>query len=291
MTPKLRQQSQIFNGMEMMTAVLEADRNRIPMKAVDRLMSVTTARFQDAVSKEAIPSLWCPQLVVRADRLRLQKAVVLASIRHARASAQELVVPVSTLRRLFLSSLQFPWEWRRDLLRNVFCHHGEELLPLSVLKAAIERLNYEGRKRSGMSLQQLKASVLQCSRAPMPADLADFLGPETSPDIFSRVIATERDAVLALKICQATAPGAGATGPLAFVPLGAAHVQPVAELLRQPSLSLQELHCTVEPLLLTPEVPRWKAAAVPMERSLKIFQLVSTGAGGLFFSPPTWQPV
>ena len=197
-TLRRRRKGEVFEGLEMGALVLEADRHKIPVTAVDRLKSTTTARMQAAVSDELARLLLMPRcthhLVRGAASLKLLLSV------YSHADAREWVVPVETLKQLFKSIIQLPWQDREYILERSVGSEGSEAVPLSVLADVLQRRKAANERRKETSLEDLKVEAMMDRLKPMPAHIEPKVGPESCYDIFARVISSERDDVLAYNL-------------------------------------------------------------------------------------------
>lgn len=252
---------QHMDGLDMTAAVLEADRHKIDMKPVDRLHSVTTARVQAAASRDAFFAARAPSLFISWEANRR----MLINFFHVRTDAKGEVFLPKELARDIMHLLQLPWKYREGVLIEGMLSGG--MISWDTLTYSFSAYREEQKVIHGKNLRDLKASIQELDRQPMPPRLEKELGPETLPDILARVVSKERDIVIANRLRELVS--GGRHGPLAFAPLGAAHVPGVASFLRMPKQDLVGLATLLES---KPDVPWWKSIFLPMEKVMFFMQ-------------------
>jgi len=215
-------------GIEMMMAFLEAYRFLKPCYLVDRDIHITNARYKAAQG----PGMWR-----RLHRRFPRVAKILGLIRlflAGKETGRGLGMPERKLLRMFHRGLlDIPWVLRREILETAWlCElNGEKMVPHESLRQIFD---YEF----------IQDKML--GQPPMPPELVDWLGPESEYDVFHRVIAFERDVIIARNIRSIHqtsveyAPG-GLNGPLVLATLGKAHIPGVAHHLTLPFSKLDRI--------------------------------------------------
>merc|ERR1712194_48439 len=260
-----RSSGQVLEGGEMFAAVLEADRHKVPAIPIDRLRSVTEARFQDAIAddfaRDTAKNGGVPENHHVASHL------IDGDVMFQTSELRGFLMLPWTLRKRILGESRQDWE------------PGLELVPARVVDQAISELAERRESMKALSASELKAKISAFSWPPMPPGETQRLGPESLNDVFARVIHAERDEVLAYNLRMMTAPQATeyrkgfGGGPLVLAVIGAAHLEGVAH--NVSTRSLEDLGRSVRNALERPEVPAWKREALPLDRLLSQSSLVT----------------